>query len=60
MMICLICWISSLEEAELHGQDRLKNCDFIFILMLLLSVFILLFFCYKSGLYVIAFGFLVI
>ena len=56
MMICLICWISSLEEAELHGQDCLKNCDFIFILMLSLSVFILLCHFDKTGLYVSAFS----
>ena len=57
MMIWLMCWISSLEKAQLHDQDHLKNCDFVFILMLSLSIFILLSHFDKIGLYVIAFSF---
>ena len=40
MMIWLMCQISSLEEAELHSQDRWKNFDFVYYSILSLSVFI--------------------
>jgi len=39
MMIWLMCWTTSFEEAELWPGSP-KNCDFVFILLLSISVFI--------------------
>ena len=40
MMIWLMCWTTSFEEAESLGRDRLKNCELVFILFLSLLVFV--------------------
>ena len=55
MRIWLMCWISSLEEAELHDYDRLKNCDFV--LFLCYRFQFLLSHCDRPELDVITFSF---